>query len=178
MKSLTIVSKMVVAFGLCTVTTGCLTDFGGDTKSREFACVEQAIGSYNGMDYNGLDYNAMWDNALWGNGLWNNGLWANGFWANGLLANGLTSNGMHFNGMYFNGVDNPLSDPLARQAFESVRGSFDGNRARFLDVLEAARRVLAVRLGSASASRDVLRSRGELIRSLGFYPETDPEEKR
>jgi len=128
MKSPKNVSRMVVAGLLCTLAAGCFTEFGGDARDGEMACLQEKLGYANGYAWN-----AMWDNGLWGNGLWDNGLWNNalgfnGIWdngttlngtmINGFLMNGLAWNGISFNGMHFNGLSEVLADPSARQTFE------------------------------------------------------------
>jgi len=118
MKSLMNLTKMVVAVGLSLAATGCLTDIGEDARSRELACVEQAIGGYNGLGFNAMWDNALWDNGLWDNGLWDNGVWDNGVWNNDFWDNGLLANGFDWNGMSYNGLSEVLTDPSARQAFE------------------------------------------------------------
>jgi outer membrane protein TolC len=60
--------------------------------------------------------------------------------------------------------------PLARKAVDAVRGAYEGNRAGYLDLLEAVRRLLQARLELADAARDLARARAGLLGAVGVRP--------
>lgn len=60
--------------------------------------------------------------------------------------------------------------PLANEAYDAVLGAYDGNRARFVDVLQAARRVLDVRLESARREHETQLAFAQLTAVLGMDP--------
>jgi outer membrane protein TolC len=57
--------------------------------------------------------------------------------------------------------------PLARRSLESVKGSYEGNRVGYLDLLDAARRLLKARLGLLDARRDFAHARADLLVATG-----------
>jgi outer membrane protein TolC len=65
--------------------------------------------------------------------------------------------------------------PLARRSFESVRGAYEGNRAGYLDLLDAARRLLKARLGLADARRDLARADADLLVGVGARTKKERE---
>ncbi|MEN8149188.1 MAG: TolC family protein, partial [Planctomycetota bacterium] len=60
--------------------------------------------------------------------------------------------------------------PLARLALRASRGAYEGNRSGYLDLLEAARRLVRARLDRAGATRDVAVARADLLVAAGFDP--------
>ncbi|MCA9321184.1 MAG: TolC family protein [Planctomycetes bacterium] len=57
--------------------------------------------------------------------------------------------------------------PLAKSRYESLRGGYAGNRARFADLLDAARSVIDRDHELAAARRDLQQLRGEIMRLSG-----------
>jgi len=61
--------------------------------------------------------------------------------------------------------------PRREQALESARGAYEGNRSGYLDLQDAAERLLAARLGRADARRDYQYANAELLRATGAREE-------
>ena len=57
--------------------------------------------------------------------------------------------------------------PLAHNSLDAARGAYEGNRAGYLDLLDAVRRLLDARLGLADARRDLVRAQASLLRAVG-----------
>ena len=63
--------------------------------------------------------------------------------------------------------------PLAERALDASRGAYEGNRTGYLDLLEAARRLLRARLDRAGAVRNLSVARADLLVAAGFDPEKE-----
>lgn len=57
--------------------------------------------------------------------------------------------------------------PLAERAFETTRGSYEGNRAGYIELLDSDRRLLGARLGQIDARRDYSHARARLLQAVG-----------
>ncbi|MHC4957720.1 MAG: TolC family protein [Planctomycetota bacterium] len=58
--------------------------------------------------------------------------------------------------------------PLAERAFESSRGAYEGNRTGYIELLDAARRLLRARLGLVDTRRDFAHARARLLQAVGI----------
>jgi outer membrane protein TolC len=61
--------------------------------------------------------------------------------------------------------------PRSEQALEAARGSYEGNRSGYLELLDAADRLLEARLGRARAQRDYEHARAGLLSAVGAKEE-------
>ncbi|MHC4408047.1 MAG: TolC family protein [Planctomycetota bacterium] len=57
--------------------------------------------------------------------------------------------------------------PLAERSFETTRGSYEGNRAGYIELLDADRRLLEARLGRIDARRVYSHARARLLQVVG-----------
>ncbi len=57
--------------------------------------------------------------------------------------------------------------PLATRALDSTRGSYEGNRASYIELLDNARRLLRARQDLVSARRDFAHARAQRLRAVG-----------
>jgi outer membrane protein TolC len=57
--------------------------------------------------------------------------------------------------------------PLAERSFEATRGSYEGNRATYIELLDSDRRLLDARLGLIDARRDYSHAHARLLQAVG-----------
>jgi outer membrane protein TolC len=57
--------------------------------------------------------------------------------------------------------------PLAERSFDATRGSYEGNRAGYIELLDSARRLLRARLGLVDSRRDHSHARARLLEAVG-----------
>jgi outer membrane protein TolC len=67
--------------------------------------------------------------------------------------------------------------PLAERAFVTTRGSYEGNRAGYIELLDSDRRLLEARLGQIDARRDYSHARAQLLKAVGVRTPLERKKK-
>jgi outer membrane protein TolC len=65
--------------------------------------------------------------------------------------------------------------PLARRALESARGSYEGGRTGYMELLDSARALLQARLGGIDARRTWAHAAASLLEAVGVRPHAKDE---
>ena len=70
-----------------------------------------------------------------------------------------------------------IDHEIAERAFESTRGSYEGNRTGYIELLDSARRMLRARLRLVDTRKEFAHARAQLLHFVGIRTARKEESK-